>query len=534
MVERRSHGAKHFVRQTEESCLKTSRSDGMHRFGSSGFEYGYQRERQSSRSSQASSGRGSGIEIFGTVGMGREDMPPKQSEFTPENCRINESVSVLIDLPSSNGLFLADDRCKLILIGLVSKRRVFKEGTKRNHNYGIRASFPVWFFPETVEVVVLTLDGMVLGWGRFEFLPSERTLPVAVSVDVQINKDRRTVDFVRKVLASSTVPSSSPNVALKFPVQGSTYSFHVCLPQSDDFLTNLFDSVMGFVVANGIPEGISVVDMFSNVPDLRKVLESSRYSGGAVTHLLDYVRSQSRHESVIQQFEELVEKSIDEDGAYIDLTRERASHERVDGIYDDPNDILPSRTGLELPDKVASTISSDFGKHVLESVRNGAISDNKAIEMVRDIYNTSLCTAGQPSPSTQVQQKGRKQRSHSVFYIPLQQDGTEIEGYLDEITTRRSQQFKKSVSATAFLQSSPNVTESPHSQNKWRGAYESASQGSSPVNEIISLTRRQENAYNAVCTHGIVDQEDIYHISTSRPPLPNRPPLPPKTTTRMM
>ena len=66
--------------------------------------------------------------------------------------------------------------------------------------------------------------------------------------------------------------------------------------------------MIGFVLVKGIPEGVSLVDMFSNLPDLKKSLESSSYAGGSLTHLMSYVQSQSNQEYVTRQLEDLIEK----------------------------------------------------------------------------------------------------------------------------------------------------------------------------------------------------------------------------------
>ena len=71
-------------------------------------------------------------------------------------------------------------------------------------------------------------------------------------------------------------------------------------------LSDFLDRVIGFALPNGIPEGLSLVNMFSNLPDLKSTLESSQYAGGSLSHFSEYINNQSRHEAVTRQFKDLV------------------------------------------------------------------------------------------------------------------------------------------------------------------------------------------------------------------------------------
>lgn len=63
-------------------------------------------------------------------------------ELHPNSCSIYESVSLLIDLASSNGCCLTDQQCIVEFTGQTSGRQVQVDAMKRNHEYGIKTKTP--------------------------------------------------------------------------------------------------------------------------------------------------------------------------------------------------------------------------------------------------------------------------------------------------------------------------------------------------------------------------------------------------------
>jgi hypothetical protein len=74
--------------------------------------------------------------------------------------------------------------------------------------------------------------------------------------------------------------------------------------------------------------------------------------------------------------------------------------EMQENIYAVPGELTPDNTGLELPDGVALKITSEKGQELLLKVRDGQISQDKAIEMVRDLVNNSDYEERPPSSSS--------------------------------------------------------------------------------------------------------------------------------------
>ena len=66
------------------------------------------------------------------------------------------------------------------------------------------------------------------------------------------------------------------------------------------------DRVLDFAMVNGLPPGVSLVDMFSGLPDLRRVMEASRYARGSLCTLQSTVNSQSKHQFIRDQITWLV------------------------------------------------------------------------------------------------------------------------------------------------------------------------------------------------------------------------------------
>jgi hypothetical protein len=330
------------------------------------------------------------------------ELPAKSCEVEPSNCFYDEIIRFHLDLPGENGRFLTEDTCRLLYIGEQSGRSEECLGERRNHNFGIRATTPGWHCPERIKIVIFTMAGQVLGWGPFEFLPREQTGPPSIIFQLPVDEDWRANEFIKVVTRfySSHGSSSSTERTLPYPVQESTYCFHMYYCSSTAPVTDLLDRVIGFALHYGIPEGLSLTNMFSKLPDLRKILKNSRYAGGSLNHLWDYIYNQSRHEDVTRQFHDLINiaRVTATGNDYLDVlpdTIENAENAYADStivkenIYDDPYELTPDTTGLELPHDVASRITSEFGREMLSDVRDGKISRNKAIEMVRDMISSS-------------------------------------------------------------------------------------------------------------------------------------------------
>lgn len=75
------------------------------------------------------------------------------------------------------------------------------------------------------------------------------------------------------------------------------------------YLLEILDRIIAFAMTNGLPRDVSLLDMFCLLPDLKGVLEASRYAQGSVDCLLNTVRLQSRHEQVTEQISDLVKKA---------------------------------------------------------------------------------------------------------------------------------------------------------------------------------------------------------------------------------
>ena len=61
-------------------------------------------------------------------------------------------------------------------------------------------------------------------------------------------------------------------------------------------------------MCNGLPTGMSMVDMFFDVPNLKSVMEASVYAHGSLQLLVNVVHSQSSHQYVRDQINMLVSK----------------------------------------------------------------------------------------------------------------------------------------------------------------------------------------------------------------------------------
>ncbi|XP_062513242.1 uncharacterized protein LOC134189025 [Corticium candelabrum] len=195
---------------------------------------------------------------------GFDQLPPK-SEIDPPKGYVRERNDIKIDLPSSNERYLTDDICKLLFKSKMTDRTASVEGRKRNHSYGIRARTPEWIYSEEVEFIIFTIRDQFIGWGNFEFVERKQFIPPSVSINVNVDGDWRTSEFVRWVFGSSQSSSSTADRPLRFPVQESTYSLQVCFTESNTFMRDLLDRAIAFALTYGIPDGVSLADMFSDV-----------------------------------------------------------------------------------------------------------------------------------------------------------------------------------------------------------------------------------------------------------------------------
>lgn len=55
---------------------------------------------------------------------------------------LQDSVTLLIDLSSSNGCCVTAHRCIVVFSGEQSGRKVEVDGFRRNHDYGVKTSTP--------------------------------------------------------------------------------------------------------------------------------------------------------------------------------------------------------------------------------------------------------------------------------------------------------------------------------------------------------------------------------------------------------
>jgi hypothetical protein len=254
-----------------------------------------------------SSGRGSGSFSFGPDREVFGGLPVKPCEVEPPSCYYDEiGRRLLIDLPSDNGRFLTEDSCSLLFTGQMSGRSETCVGKRRNHNYGIRATTPAWHCPEKLKIIIFTMAGQVLGWGYFEFLPREQNGPPSISFQLPLGENWRETAFIKAITSPNFSHSSPAEPPLPYPVQESAYCFHMYLSSSTAPVIELLDRIIGFSLHHGIPESLSLMRMFSNLPDLKAILESSRYAAGSLSDLLNYIQSESRHEEVKRQFHDLI------------------------------------------------------------------------------------------------------------------------------------------------------------------------------------------------------------------------------------
>ncbi|XP_062512252.1 uncharacterized protein LOC134188080 isoform X2 [Corticium candelabrum] len=234
-----------------------------------------------------------------------------QCEIHPTHCCVNDSANILIDLPGIDVCRLIEPKCKVIFCGQKSRRSVTVDGFRRNHDYGIRASFPVWYEKDNVNVTVETKNGTILASGTLEVLEkrtSGRQL-TAVAACLEQTGDWCCEQFLKNVvgvylsstqLKHFTLSTSSMNMSL-LPV-------FIDLSDSGTAITDVFDRVLTFAMCNGLPTGMSMVDMFFDVPNLKSVMEASVYAHGSLQLLVNVVHSQSSHQYVRDQINMLVSK----------------------------------------------------------------------------------------------------------------------------------------------------------------------------------------------------------------------------------
>ncbi|XP_062512035.1 uncharacterized protein LOC134187883 isoform X2 [Corticium candelabrum] len=233
------------------------------------------------------------------VGLG------EPSEIHPTYCHVYDSVALLIDIPASSGLCLCEDRCMVAFYGETSGRSDVVSGKRRNHNYGIRTTSPVWYEQERIFVTAMTLAGHTLGYALFDVIDpyvisQAKPLPsICTAVYVESFRDSLFVRDVLEMLQASSSPSSSSPLF---------YCLMMFGEESIGKATELFDRVIAFGMENGLPNGVSLFYMFCNLTNLRSVLNISRYSRGSVQRLLNTIRMQSKHQEVIEQLEKLISK----------------------------------------------------------------------------------------------------------------------------------------------------------------------------------------------------------------------------------
>jgi hypothetical protein len=342
----------------------------------------------------------SGIESSDVDNPDRDTLLP--FDVYPSKCHIGEIIPIVIILEQDNELRLTERNCEVKFIGKQSKKQETQRGYRAGNDYAIRLETPLW---QTAEKVLLEVGTQrhsrwtVLGRGDFTFLPKPNDPSVSVLVNmVPDESSKRLLAALERgaEFKSTSGPrsaygqrggSSSP------PTNTCTVLFYLAYGEAS--ITKLVERIITYAVNNGLPEGVSLLQLFGNLPQLDKTLASCHFSNGSLQGLIKHVQENTSPGSLVrEQIESLVQMSQspvadccnceqddgDDDAGYVDTTIPEGvivSHDQSP-----PEDIVPDETGLRLPRHL--NMSSKTGMSILLRHKRGEITENKAIEESRD------------------------------------------------------------------------------------------------------------------------------------------------------
>lgn len=267
-------------------------------------------------------------------------------------------------------------------------------GKRARSDYVISLQTPLWYSSEQTRVVIRTNRGKVLGHGCFTFLQPADKPSLAIHVHTDEKAGGRFLEAVARGADITVSGDGEPSLGrpTNSPTNQHPTTALFYLAYGEDAIRKFVERVIVYAANVGLPQGVSLVRMIGPIPNFRDVLASCSIANGSLHGILDYMYARKPSKTVKEEIEELVRmaesQASDAAVSCMEQQEDTGYAEISDSIgclsqaLTTSDDIIPPETGLQLPREL--NISSERAKDILMRWKEGQITENKAIEEVRD------------------------------------------------------------------------------------------------------------------------------------------------------
>jgi hypothetical protein len=228
-------------------------------------------------------------------------------DIIPPSCRVGKikALAMLLNQDVSTGrVGLTTNTCKVEFTGTESGEKKTERGRRGASDFVIKLKCPLWHHAEKAIVVARTEAGAVLGHGEFTFLPEKNKgdpKQTSVSIHLSMSPDETSRRFQNaiqrgadhRVLSGTETPLSGQT--------GDTCTATVYLAYGEPAIQKFIERLIVFAANVGLPQGVSLFELISPIPNFRDALVSCSFSDGSLQSVADYVYKQKQSSETVRE-----------------------------------------------------------------------------------------------------------------------------------------------------------------------------------------------------------------------------------------